>query len=207
MTKKIFCLITACFIYFVGIDFAHCRYVLIDKTVAFVGEKVILASDLERYICFEALKMGKPVESLEKKDLLMKMIDEIVLVQEATKTGIVKADQESVEKRMKEIRVLIDGKSGWCKSPPLGEKYVAEMARNESVITEFIRDRIEVFVKIAEKDAYRYYLSRRDIYEEGYNKEVEERVREELKKVLVERELSNYLSRVKKRVKIDIVEE
>jgi hypothetical protein len=205
--KKFFCFIAGCFICFSWINYTYCQYILIDKTVAFVGEEVILESDLLRYACYVALKTDKPVESFKRRDLLIQMIDEIVLVQEATKTGIVKAWQENVSKSVEEAQTLIEGKSGWCESADLDENYIAEMSYNNGVIEMFIKKRIEAFVKVAERDVYRYYLSKSDEQEEEYNEEIEDIMREELKKVLVEKELSGYLRRVKKRIKIVIPED
>lgn len=207
MKRKILCLITIYIICSFHFDYAHCRYVLIDKSLAFVGEMVILESDLEKYACYVALRSEKPAESFQKQDLLVKMIDEIVLVQEATKMGIAEDRADGVNEQNEKIKMMIDTQSRWCKSVTLDESYIADMAYNESVVEKFIKTRIEVFIRIAEKDVYRYYLAKHEENEEGYNDDVKKRIREELKTMLVKKELSDYLKRIKKRIEIVIPEE
>lgn len=205
MKKTLCCIISIC-IQIISTNWACGEYVLIDRTVAFVGEKVILESDLEKYVCYVGMKTKKPVETLDKRNLLLKMIDELVLVQEANKTGVVKAGQEEVNVMMVELKEMMDEKSRWCSDTRLDEDFIADRAYREVIVEQFVKNRIEIFVKIADRDISQYYLSKHGDDNEGYNEEMKEKTERELRAILVEKELSDYLTRVKKRIRIVVPE-
>lgn len=192
---------------FFSFEYAQGRYVIIERTAAFVGEKVILKSDLVRYACYMSIKTGTPVEAIDRKEILSNLIDEMVLVKEAEKTGIVEPDRETVDGRIGKIREMAIRSAQGCEFLEEGNEFLEELVRNEIMAERYIEKRIEIFVKITEEDSYNYYLGRRDTFPDEYNEETERLVKEELKGVLVEREVSSFLRRVKKRIKIVVPEE
>jgi hypothetical protein len=207
MKKTLCCIISIC-IQIISTNWACGEYVLIDRTVAFVGEKVILKSDLEKYVCYVGMKTKKPVETLDKRNLLLKMIDELVLVQEANKTGVGKAGQEEANvMMMMELKGMMDEKSRRCNDTSLDEDFIADSVYREVIVEQLIKNRIEIFVKTTDMDISRYYLSKHGDGKEGYNEEMKEKTERELRAVLVEKELSDYLARVKKRIRIVVPEE
>lgn len=188
-------------------EYAQGRYVVIERTAAFVGENVILESDLARYACYMSIKNGTPFEGTDRNGILTKLIDEMVLVKEAEKTGIEEPDRESVAERTEVIREKAVRSDKECGVLEEGDGFLEELVRNEILVERYIEKRIEIFVKITEKDSYNYYLGKRDTFPGEYDEETERVVRGELKRVLVEREVSSFLRRVKKRIKILVPEE
>jgi hypothetical protein len=80
---------------------------VIDRIVAIVNGHVILQSQLEDDLCFEALASGRSVESLSEEDrrsALNHLVDQELVREQTFGSDMPQASPEQVEKRIQEIR-------------------------------------------------------------------------------------------------------
>jgi hypothetical protein len=183
---------------------AQGRYVLLDRTLAYVGGKVIMESDFQKYLCYMAVKIGRLPSSMDREKYLEIMVDEAIIVEEATRTGIVDIDPRVMEERKELIRKVMKDCDEDCVNVCLDERFQAERAYTELVKEEFIRKRVRLFVNVPEKDIRNYYLSHSEFYGSDFNESVKREIRGKLEKMMIERELSDFLDKVRRRMKIII---
>ena len=92
---------------------------VIDRIVATVNRHIILQSDWEDALCFEAFTAGKPVEQLsvgERKAALDRLIDQELLREQIQAADFPHASAEEVSRRVSEIRKQYPGSEtdlGW----------------------------------------------------------------------------------------------
>jgi len=200
-------LIIAIFILLISASPGYSKFVLIEKSVATVGGEVILESDLDKYACYVSLKNGGDVKGLDRRSLLSEMINEIVIVREVNRTGSIEIEPARLHEKIGEIGKIILKCQEECGDLCKDVNYPAKRARVEISREEFIRQRIERFVKVTEGDIFQYYLLKPGDYPNGYNEKVKEKIRIKLKNERVKENLTKILNRVKKRIKIIIPED
>ncbi|MBZ5720356.1 MAG: SurA N-terminal domain-containing protein [Acidobacteriia bacterium] len=92
---------------------------VIDRIVATVNRHIILQSDWEDALCFEAFTAGKPVEQLspgDRKAALDRLIDQELLREQIQAADFPHASAEEVSKRVEEVRKQYPGSEtepGW----------------------------------------------------------------------------------------------
>jgi hypothetical protein len=92
---------------------------VIDRIVATVNRHIILQSDWEDALCFEAFTVGKPVEQLslsERKAALDRLIDQELLREQIQAADFPHASAEEISKHVDEVRKQYPGSEndqGW----------------------------------------------------------------------------------------------
>jgi hypothetical protein len=183
------------------------EFIFLDRSVATVGGRVILDSDLTKYTCYVSMKEGKSISSVERRKLLDELVEEMIMEIEITRTGKIEADSSVLHGKIGEIKRNISGCEGVCTILCEDVSYPARRAMKEIESEEFIRKRIEPFVEVPEGDMFNFYLRNPTRFKAGYNDEVKEEIRVELNKKKVETELRRVITRVKRKLKVIIPEE
>jgi hypothetical protein len=99
--------ILACIIALLGISLAARAGDVLDRIVATVNNHVILQSEWQDAVRYEAFVAGRPLEQLQPGDgkaALDRLIDQELLREQMRSSGFPHADSEEVEKRIQEIR-------------------------------------------------------------------------------------------------------
>ncbi len=187
--------------------YADGGYVLLDETAAIVGNKVILRSEFQEYLCYRAMKRGVDPETLDRVEILNDLIDEKLVVEEAAKMGIVPNSREKFDERAREIKNLLRNCPGQCSHLCEDELFPAKRALTEIAIEEFIDKRIKLFITISDRDIMEYYVKRKDAYGETFDDEVRKKVEADLRGYLVRREYEKIVAKLRSRVRIVLSEE
>jgi hypothetical protein len=105
MNRK--CSILVCIIGLIGIALPARAGDVLDRIVATVNNHIILQSEWEDAVCYEAFVAGRAfeqVQAADRKAALDRLIDQELLREQMRSSGFPHADGEEVEKRIREIR-------------------------------------------------------------------------------------------------------
>src|ERR1700676_1151102 len=111
--------ILACIIALLGIGLAAQAGDVLDRIVATVNNHVILQSEWQDAVRYEAFVAGRPLDQLQASDrkaALDRLIDQELLREQMRSSGFPHANSEEVEKRIQEIRKQYAGAesdAGW----------------------------------------------------------------------------------------------
>jgi peptidyl-prolyl cis-trans isomerase SurA len=111
MVKRVFVIAAIGLLFLTGERFASAGEV-IDRIVATVNGHIILQSDWDDAVCFEAFSAGHPLQqstSAERKSTLDRLIDQELLREQMRAIDFQHATSEAVAARVAEIRRLYPG--------------------------------------------------------------------------------------------------
>jgi peptidyl-prolyl cis-trans isomerase SurA len=145
----------------------------LDGIVAQVGQEVVLASEVDEQLSIASLRMGIPDSSLDRarEEILQRIIDEKVIVQEARARGVTVSDEEvqqAVAQHIEGIQNQIGGaeafeqelaKEGLTRDELVGR--YREEARRELLYTRLIQREIYSKIEITDVEVDEYYLKHR----------------------------------------------
>jgi len=113
------CSIFVCIIVFLGIALPARAGDVLDRIVATVNNHIILQSEWQDAVRYEAFVAGRPLDQLQARDrkaALDHLIDQELLREQMRSSGFPHAGSEEVEKRIQEIRKLYpsaESEAGW----------------------------------------------------------------------------------------------
>jgi len=147
----------------------HAAPVAIDGIVAQVGDEIVLASEVEEQLAVLSLRKSLPDTNLARarEEILSRIIDEKVIVQEARTRGISASYDEvedAVQKHVASIRQQMGGDAAYERElakeglteAELLERY-REEARRELLYTRLIQREIYSKIEITPAEAEKYF--------------------------------------------------
>jgi len=163
-------LISCLILFFTATNLMNSYGEIIERIVAIVNNNIILLSELTEE-CKSATQSG---EEVDKKKILNRMIDDVLLLQEAAKFGM-----------------------------GTGVRYEKKKDA-QTVIKEFIQIRIRAFIHIPQQEIEEYYNAHRDQYQnKGFfeaRDEIEDRMADERMKT----RLAAYIDELRRKAYIRV---
>ncbi|RMG60388.1 MAG: hypothetical protein D6713_03035 [Deltaproteobacteria bacterium] len=184
---------------------ARAEFVLIDRTVALVGNRAILESDFEKRVCYEAAKEGITPDAVDREKLLRKMVDETLVVEEAARTGLVEPNEERLKESIARVEDVFSRCPDGCEKVCGDGGFATALALREETLRSFVEKRIRVFLTYSEQDLKDFYRIRKNDYPGTYEEE-RNRIKRDYEEFAVTREFRKELERLRKRTKIVITE-
>ncbi len=147
--------------------------VYLDGIVAQVGQEVVLASEVDEQLSIASLRMGIPDSSQARarEEILQRIIDEKVIVQEARARAVTVSDEEvqqAVDQHIEGIQGQIGGAEAFdqelAKEGLTRDELVSryrEEARRELLYTRLLQREIYSKIEVTDKEVDEYYLKHR----------------------------------------------
>ena len=139
---------------------------VIDRIIATVNGRVILQSDLDEALCFEALVQNRPLSKFSDEDrraVLDRLIDQELLREQMNSADFAHASDAEVATRVSETRKLYPGVAtpeAWralLSSYHLTEKELASHVRQQIDLLRLVDARLRPAVEIDSKSVEAYY--------------------------------------------------
>jgi len=216
MNKRFILSIFTAYIVLAGTPVLYAGQV-IDRIVAIVNGHVILQSQLEDGLCFEALSSARPVSSLNDDDrraALNRLIDQELVREQTQESDLPQPAPEQVQKRIQEIRAAYPeatSDSAWQKTLArygLDEKQVESRVALQLGLLREVDIRIRPSVQIDNERIEAYY---RNVYLPELHKtgapevalpEVASRIREILTQAQIDELFNTWLQSLRKDSKV-----
>ncbi len=142
---------------------------VLDRVVATVNDGVILESEWDDALRYEAFFNGRPLEQLhpvERRATLDRLIDQLLLAQQMEATGFTHASAEEVNERIRQIRKEISGgatDAGWKAALArygLTAEVVAERVARQVDLERYVDQRFRSSVYVDAESVQNYYRNR-----------------------------------------------
>jgi parvulin-like peptidyl-prolyl isomerase len=190
---------------------------VIDRIAAIVNGHVILQSQLEDDLCFEALSGARPLDSLsvqDRRSALNHLVDQELLREQAQAADLPQLAPEQVQKRIQEIRAAHPeavSDSGWRATLArygLNEKQLESRVALELALLREVDNRLRPSVQIENERIESYY---RDVFLPQLHKagapdvplaEVSARIREILTQEKIDELFNSWLQSLRKESKV-----
>lgn len=139
---------------------------VIDRIIATVNRGIVLQSDLEVALRFEALQANRAVSGLTNADAaaaMNRLIDQRLLLQEMGNGESIVVDEADIRQRMDDLRKQFPqaaNDESWrmlLRGYGLTEEDVADQIRTQVEILRFVEMRLRPNVRIEESDILAYY--------------------------------------------------
>ncbi len=140
---------------------------LLDRIVARVNHRVILESEVEDSLRYQALVAGRDPSHFspeERKQAIDRLVDQALLEDQIDRTTFVRASQQEVDRQIADMRRQLPGTSqdqGWhalLARYGLTEQDVAVLAAEQVDIFRFIDARFRPNIHIDQRSIESYYL-------------------------------------------------
>ena len=147
------------------------------RIAAVVNDTVLTTKDLEDFMALQRLAAGPAgVKSVEPGESLAQLIDQVLIVQEATRRQIVEITPAEVDSEVRRRMALLGGASSWeQRLDTLGgsENVIRKLVRRQLLALKYMDLRLRLFIRVTETEIEEYYKEHRG--------ELGERPLEELK--------------------------
>jgi len=170
-------------------------YEFYEGTAATVNKEVLFLSDVIREQCFHrcAAMPGSREEDLSLQDARNRLISDTLALQEQKKLALGQVDNAVLAEQAREAVRRMEECPSSCREG-ISPQQISEWVRRKLLIRDFLRRRIAVFVEIKEEEARKEYQRRLEQGEAGPGLTVE-KVRQELLKEKIDREVRNWYDR------------
>jgi len=194
---------------------------VLDRIVAHVNDGVVLLSEVDEAVRYEALVEGRPLERVSKHDVratLERLIDQELLRQQMNGTGAGEVTHDMVHARLLEIRKErgAEKENEWralLSRYGLDEAAVFERTAEQISILRFldVRLRPNVHVDVAAVDTYYKEtllpeLRNKGITAEPDRRDVDPKIREVLVQKRVDELLTAWLHNLREQSRIEVAE-
>lgn len=157
-----------------GIPGAGAEPVYLDGVAAHVGQELVLQSEVEEQLAIASLRLGLADSNLAsaREEVLQRIIDEKVIVQEARARGITTSNEEvdqAVNQHLDLIREQLGGEEKFQRElakegltqTELTDRY-REEARRDLLYTRLIQREIVSKIEVTDDEVDKYYQEHKD---------------------------------------------
>lgn len=139
---------------------------IIDRIVATVDNDVVLESDLDVALRFQALVKGTPAahaSAAERAQEMQRLIDQSLLREQMSRASLPPAGQDEISKAVADLRARIPGAAtpeGWqaaLTAAGLSERDVEERVTAQIEISHFIDLRFRPGIRVDDTEVRKYY--------------------------------------------------
>ena len=171
--------------------------VLLEKIVAVVNAEVVTLLDFDDHLAlasvFRASPWGGAQETpFDREQALQRLIDHVLLRQEAIRTKIAQVEESEVLQQLHSLEQQ-PGRAGSLaqviRARRLSHGRVQAWLRNQLIVHAFIDRRIRLFVRVSEQDILQYY----EQHQVAIAEPLSDAIKEQIRRVLLEQQVNTRL--------------
>jgi hypothetical protein len=168
--------------------------ILLEKIVAVVNAEVVTLLDFEDHLALSSVFRTSPVGGvretpLDREQALQRLIDHVLLRQEATRTKIARVEESEVLQQLHSLEQQ-PGRAGSLaqvmRERSLSQSRMQAWLRNQLIVHAFIDRRIRLFVRVSEHDILQYY----EQHQMAIAEPLSDAIREQIRRVLLEQQVN-----------------
>jgi hypothetical protein len=138
---------------------------VVMRIVAAVNDTVLTSKDLADFMALQRMVPGPEGErSGEPADLLAQLIDQVLILQEASRRQIVAITKAEVDSEIRRRMALMGGERNWerrRKTLGIPEEEIRELVRRQLMARKYMDLRLRLFVQVTDEDIKEYYEQHR----------------------------------------------
>jgi peptidyl-prolyl cis-trans isomerase SurA len=179
--------------------------VLVEKILAVINGEILTLQDFEDHLALREIYQPD-TDDTDRQQAFQRVVDQVLLRQEALRTRIVQVDDTEVSQHVYELDQQPERRKELVRvmqERGLSRHDVRTWIRYQLIVRAFIDRRVRLFIRIPDSQIVQYYQD----HQQAIGEPLDEAVREQIRRLLTERQvnirLAELLEELRKKGNLD----